>query len=131
MAQKVLGTIHAVQGVQGRKFDSHPHSPERLQYTQMVAACEAICARHGYDPSRLHVFLDYLSIPQRNMRLRLCAIDSLGVFASIFRHFVVVAPTTVHKDTGAAALDVARGGGTELADEGAEEFAEQRPDRTL
>ena len=73
--------------------------PDRLQYREMIAACEQLCQRHGYTATQLHVFLDYISIPQRNMRLRLCAIDSLGVFASIAKHFVVVAPSAIHKDT--------------------------------
>ena len=46
----------------------------------MLKACEALCAQHSYKPHELHLFLDYVSVPQRNLNLRLCAIDSL-VFA--------------------------------------------------
>ena len=73
--------------------------PVYTDLIEMLAACEQLCERHGYTATQLHVFLDYISIPQRNMRLRLCAIDSLGVFASIAKHFVVVAPSAIHKDT--------------------------------
>ncbi len=66
----------------------------------MVAAGMTLCAQKGYDSSSMYVFLDILSIPQKNLRHRSDAIETLGVFASLFRHFVIIAPTAVHKDTG-------------------------------
>jgi len=65
----------------------------------MIAGCQALCQMHAHDPDELHVFLDFLSIPQKNMRLRLCAIDSLGVIASVCQYFMVVAPPKVHTGT--------------------------------
>eukprot|EP00966_Prymnesium_polylepis_P114056 2635860-Prymnesium_polylepis.1 len=47
----------------------------------------------------MYIFLDYHSIPQKNLQLRHCAIDTLGVFASIAQHFIVIAPTSTHKNT--------------------------------
>lgn len=76
----------------------HP-DPEKLQFKQMVAACEEICRRNNFDAKKLYIFLDYLSIPQKNPNLRLAAINTLGVFSSAASFFVVVAPNTVHKDT--------------------------------
>jgi hypothetical protein len=73
--------------------------PDKLHYNEMLKACATLCKDFNYKPSELHLFLDYLSIPQNNMRLRLCAIDSLGVFSSICQHFIVVAPSVMHKDT--------------------------------
>ena len=34
------------------------------------------------------------------MAMRLAAINTLGVFSSLAQHFVVIAPDSVHKDTG-------------------------------
>lgn len=42
-----------------------------------------------------------MSIPQKNLNMRLAAINTLGVFSSLAKYFVVIAPETVHKDTGA------------------------------
>ena len=73
--------------------------PRHRQSGKLVAACEAPCKQKGVAPDQLHLCLDYLAIPQKNMSLRLCAIDSLGVFSSICENFIVIAPSTVHKDT--------------------------------
>ena len=77
---------------------SHP-DPDGVQYAEMLAACDALCTRGSHDPKTMYIFLDYLSIPQANMRQRLCCIDSLGTFSSVLRHFVVIAPAAVHSDT--------------------------------
>jgi len=73
--------------------------PDQLQYNEMVASCYAICKMKGFDINNLYIFLDYLSIPQANMNMRLAAINTLGVFSSLAQYFVVVAPDSVHKDT--------------------------------
>ena len=73
--------------------------PDRIQYEQMMDACRILSDKNGYDPSDLYIFLDILSIPQKNLRQRGCAIETLGALASIFKHFVIIAPTAVHKDT--------------------------------
>jgi len=77
---------------------AHP-DPDKIQYNEMVKSCEAICAEKGFSTDSVYIFLDYLSIPQKNVSMRLAAINTLGVFASICPYFIVVAPTTVHKDT--------------------------------
>ena len=74
--------------------------PDQLQYNEMVASCHALCKMKGFDINDLYIFLDYLSIPQANMNMRLAAINTLGVFSSLAQYFVVVAPDSVHKDTG-------------------------------
>lgn len=73
--------------------------PDKIQYNEMIKSCSELCRTKDYDPTDTYIFLDILSIPQRNLRQRQCAIETLGCFASIFEHFVVVAPDVVHKDT--------------------------------
>ena len=74
--------------------------PTGVQYREMVAAAEAIARNSRVDAEEIWIFLDYLSIPQKNAHMRLAAIETLGVFASIARYFVVVAPPVEHVDTG-------------------------------
>ena len=76
----------------------HP-DPDNKQYDEMIASIGVLCQKHGYQPEKLYIFLDYASIPQKNMRLRLCAIDALGVISSVAHFFIVIAPDAVHKDT--------------------------------
>ena len=76
----------------------HP-DPDNIQYDQMVSAGSLICKQHRIVASDLYIFLDYCSIPQKNIKQRRNAIDSLGVFSSICHLFVVIAPTSTHKDT--------------------------------
>jgi len=78
---------------------AHP-DPKGTQYDNMVRSCNCLCSANLYTPDDLFIFVDYISISQRNERARLAAIDSLGVFSSLCKHFVVVAPPTVHADTG-------------------------------
>jgi len=77
---------------------SHP-DPDKTQYKEMIASVEELCRTKGFDPSSVYIFLDYMSIPQKNMRLRLCAIDALGVISSVAHYFIVIAPSATHKDT--------------------------------
>lgn len=73
--------------------------PDRIQYNEMIESCHTLCDRNKYDPNNLYIFLDILSIPQKNLRQRQCAIETLGCFASIFEHFIIIAPTSTHRDT--------------------------------
>lgn len=65
----------------------------------MVAAGREICSEKGFNTDDLYIFLDFLSIPQKNVNLRLAAINTLGIISSLAPYFVVIAPTSVHKDT--------------------------------
>ena len=73
--------------------------PENLQYQHMLAACLAVAKKEGVEPANLYIFVDYTSIPQKNMRQKVNAISTLGVYAALFHYFIVVAPPTTHKDT--------------------------------
>jgi hypothetical protein len=44
----------------------------------------------------LPVLCSYLSIPQRNPTLKKLSISSLGVYASVCKYFVVIAPSVTH-----------------------------------
>lgn len=58
-----------------------------------------LCSKYQLTEDDIYIFLDFISISQRNERVRQAAIDSLGVFASICHYFCVIAPSTKHKDT--------------------------------
>lgn len=77
----------------------HHPDPDQLQYNQMIAACETICIDKGFAPEDLYCFIDYSSIPQKNVNLRLQAINTLGLISSLTPYFCVIAPTSEHKDT--------------------------------
>ena len=77
---------------------SHP-DPDNMQFDEIVAATEQLCRENGFEEDGVYLFLDYLSIPQKNMRLRLCAIDALGVISSVAHYFIVIAPSSTHYDT--------------------------------
>merc|ERR1719282_1908365 len=58
-------------------------------------------AEHADVPlERVRVWLDIISIPQRNRPEQRSAINSLPTFASVSQYFIVVAPTVKHCDTG-------------------------------
>ena len=44
----------------------HP-DPDKLQYKDMVRACQRICAEKSFGTTDLYIFLDYHSIPQLNV----------------------------------------------------------------
>ena len=69
-----------------------------VHFASMVVAAEALCARYGLRDDELHLWVDYHSIPQANLRCRLASISSMAVYASCARYFVVVAPETRHAD---------------------------------
>lgn len=73
--------------------------PDQIQYNQMINACRAVAVKDGFSDDEVYVFVDFTSIPQKNMRQRLNAISMLGVYSASFKYFIVIAPSTVHKDT--------------------------------
>jgi len=73
--------------------------PKNDHYTATVEACELLCAQENLDPSSLLIWLDYMSIPQKNAHTQQLAIDSLGIYASCCRYFIIIAPEVVHADS--------------------------------
>merc|ERR1719469_1078600 len=75
--------------------------PDQLQYDEMLKACEHLCSESSLTRTdQVYIFLDFLSIPQKNPSMRLAAINTLGVFSSLAKYFIVIAPSCHHKDTG-------------------------------
>ena len=62
----------------------------------MCAAVSMLAKNCDLDEMEVYIFLDILSIPQKNLRQRQCAIESLGCFSSVFPYFVIIAPTAKH-----------------------------------
>ena len=76
--------------------------PENVQYKTSVLALQAIASKEKKDHSKIFVWYDYASIPQRAPELQKLAIISLPTFASIVDSFVVIAPDAKHADSGQA-----------------------------
>jgi hypothetical protein len=76
--------------------------PDGIQYKYMAEACQAVAKKEGVDPKQMFIFVDYTSIPQKNVRQRVNAISTLGVYAALFDYFIVIAPPAVHKNTSKA-----------------------------
>jgi hypothetical protein len=72
--------------------------PDNIHFPAICSACESICSNFNFDESELYVWVDYVSIPQRNPYLKQASISSLAVYASVVRYFVIIAPRCVHKD---------------------------------
>ncbi|EOD30154.1 hypothetical protein EMIHUDRAFT_449788 [Emiliania huxleyi CCMP1516] len=77
---------------------SHP-DPHSQHYPIILEAAEALCAEHGLDPSKLHLWLDYHSIPQANEATKWLAIGSIALYAACSHFFVVAAPHALHVDS--------------------------------
>jgi len=73
--------------------------PNNVHFESIVAAAEQLIQLHNIKKNELFVWIDYLSIPQRNNTLKGLSISSLGVYASVCRYFIVVAPKTTHVST--------------------------------
>ena len=47
---------------------------------------------------RFFIWVDYISIPQKNKTLQALSISSLSVYASMCHYFVIVAPHIIHEN---------------------------------
>jgi len=77
----------------------HP-DPKGVHFAAMRAAVRAAAADAGVPLGRVRVWVDVISIPQRNRSEQRLAIASLPTFASTCNDFIVIAPTTTHASTG-------------------------------
>jgi hypothetical protein len=72
--------------------------PDCIQFESIVASVNQLAAQENLKPSGMYLWLDYFSIPQANTFLQAMAIDSLGVYASACRYFIVAAPPAEHRE---------------------------------
>jgi len=63
-----------------------------------VVSVNQLAVQENLKPSACYIWLDYFSIPQANPFLQAMAIDSLGVYASACRYFIVAAPPAEHRE---------------------------------
>ena len=73
--------------------------PAECSLRGLIVAVNKLCSLHKLTPDKLFLWIDYVSIPQENGFIQKLAISSLGFYASICEHFVVLAPSTMHQDT--------------------------------
>jgi len=74
--------------------------PKNVHYPVMIEALTKLQEKFQYNPAQIYVWIDYSSIPQKNESSQLSAIDSIGNYAALSKHFIVVAPETIHCNTG-------------------------------
>jgi len=72
--------------------------PDCIQYDSIVESVNQLAVQDNLKPSACYIWLDYFSIPQANPFLQAMAIDSLGVYASACRYFIVAAPPAEHRE---------------------------------
>jgi len=64
----------------------------------MVQSVYDIAKRPGQRLSKMHIWVDYSSIPQVVRHTQMGAVHSLPIYASLASLFVIVAPTATHAD---------------------------------
>jgi len=79
--------------------------PDNVHHTAMVNAIVQLQTTMrspvGAGPLQLedmYIWVDYCSISQEHRGMQMLAISSLPVYSSVAHAFVVIAPTTTHKD---------------------------------
>ena len=73
---------------------------ENVHYVAICQAVSAVCKKFTLDADNVYLWIDFFSIPQKNVTLKQLSIGSLGVYASVVEFFVVICPETVHLSTG-------------------------------
>ncbi len=76
--------------------------PQRIHLAAMQQAVHNVKKSTETPLEKVRVWVDYISIPQRNRSVQKLAIASLPTFASCTDYFVVVAPDATHQNTGCA-----------------------------
>jgi len=78
---------------------AHP-DPTNSDFAAVTRGVDSLVQTKGLDESKLLIWIDFTSIPQRNEALQRLSIASLPVYASFASFFLVSAPPTVNPDTG-------------------------------
>jgi len=76
----------------------HEPDPNNRHYRAMVAGIKAMCIKHKIPEESLFIWVDYMSIPQVNPKLRELSISSLAVYSSVLQYFLIIAPNCIHYD---------------------------------
>jgi len=76
--------------------------PKNVHFNSMCDAAEIVCEVAGLEPENLYLWVDTISIPQRNSIQKSMSIQTIGLYASISRYFIVIAPHCLHADSGKA-----------------------------
>jgi len=99
-------------GVRTVVFVSHQwlgiDEPDRngVQYQTCILALDRLAVKLGVPPDELYIWMDYMSIPQRNSRLQQAAVNDLPLYAAQSHALLVVAPTA-KSERGAKICDFA------------------------
>jgi len=72
--------------------------PTEVHYRVMLAAAEQLAEDNDSGPDKIFLWVDYLSIPQKNRVMQKAAIGSLCAFSALSSFLVVVAPICQHQD---------------------------------
>jgi len=72
--------------------------PNSMHYPLIVKAAQMICDKFGVSPSKLYVWVDYLSMPQLCKASLSHAISSLCVYTALCKYFLICTPSTTHAD---------------------------------
>ena len=76
-----------------------PDTADGVQFRALCEACDELCHIRGIAPSKLFLWIDYVSIPQANATMQKLAVDSLAIYASALSYFLVLAPDATHVDS--------------------------------
>ncbi|CAE7701081.1 unnamed protein product [Symbiodinium sp. CCMP2456] len=79
------------------------HGPNTTQFEAMRQAVARYAESMELTPSEVYVWLDVLSIPQYHKGVQLLAVNSLYTYASSADALLIVAPDSVHAETGQVA----------------------------
>ena len=72
--------------------------PDERQHRARRLSLECIAAEHAHDMGKLYIWLDILSIPQRNDTLKRLAVNSLYTYARQADALVINAPDSEHQE---------------------------------
>jgi len=73
--------------------------PNNDHFLAAIEGIRLLCEHEELDPDALLVWFDYSSIPQKNMHTQQLAIDSLAIYASCCKYFIIIAPEAIHADS--------------------------------
>lgn len=78
---------------------AHP-DPENVQFFAICEALRDLSIRQQIGLSNTYAWVDYCSVPQASLHTQRLAMNSLPMFVSVLKAFVIVAPPVRHEDTG-------------------------------